>query len=182
MEAMVGVAAKESRPVLVVQRRPFTAFTERPMAWGAIILKNLGSLVVPANRVGHQILVCARLSGRLPVAVVADDAAALVNPEPLVLAGDKAIELRHHRLVRAGVIDDFAVRVQQVEGLRLRVEAAGRRRAGGRGGRCRTGRRGGGGRGSGGGGGRGVCRCPPPWRCAGGRGGAGRRARAGDPP
>src|SRR5207244_3560574 len=84
--AIVVVVAEKSQPVLVVQRRPFTAFTERPMALGAIILKNLGSLVVHAERVGHQILVGARLSGRLPVAVVADDAAALVDPEPLVLA------------------------------------------------------------------------------------------------
>src|SRR5947208_16499960 len=94
------------------------------MALGASILINRGSLVVHAERVGHQILVGARLSGRLPVAVVADDAAALVDPEPLVLAGDKAIELRHHMLVRAGVIDDFAVRIQKVDGMRLSVGAA----------------------------------------------------------
>src|SRR5438132_11922308 len=72
--AVVIIVVEEAQPVLVVQGRTLTALTRGSVTLRAVVLIQLRRLVEGPKCVGDQILVGARLVGRLEVAVVADDA------------------------------------------------------------------------------------------------------------
>src|SRR4029077_10334278 len=78
--AVVIVVIEEAQPVLVIERRPLAALADGSMALRAVVLIELGRGVEGPKGMGHQVLMRARLVGGLAIAVVADDAAALIDP------------------------------------------------------------------------------------------------------